>query len=149
MPGSPREGTKGKASRYPLTLEVAGLEGTLDSVSVRLLGLHHANPEDLDVWLVAPDGTTVTLLSDVGGDDAVDGESVLILDGAAPAGRSRFDAQVGPFDREADEQRKGAAPPADLSVLQGIEPNGVWQLQIADDHVGGTGHLDAWSLQIR
>lgn len=145
----PAQGTEGKASRYPLTIDVEGFEGELSFVAVRLLGLTHTDPEDLDVWLVAPDGRVVTLLSDVGGDDALDGATVVIVDGAEEASAdSRLGSEVGPTDREADDERKGAAPPADLSVLEGSDPNGTWQLLVADDHRGGRGSLDTWSLQL-
>lgn len=145
----PAHGTVGKADRYPLTIDVTGFEGPLVAVSVRLLGLHHTNPADLDVWLEAPDGTVVTLLSDVGGGDGLDGVAVLVLDGAEPADTGPLAAQVGPTDLEADEQRVGDAPPADLSVLAGIDPNGTWRLLLADDTDRAAGHLDAWALQLR
>jgi trypsin len=144
----PAFGTRGKASRYPLTLTVSGFDGPLEAVSVRLLGLSHERPEDLDVWLVAPDASVVTLLSDVGGVADLESASILVVDGARMAARAALGSQLGPTDREADDQRKGASPPADLSVLRGIDPNGTWQLLVADDHPGARGSLDAWSLQL-
>jgi subtilisin-like proprotein convertase family protein len=144
----PARGTRGKASRYPLTIDVEGFEGVVASASVRLIGLSHDRPEDLDIWLVAPDGTVVTLLSDVGGDDAVDDASVLVVTGANPASGFDLEAQVAPTDRERDDQRKGAAPVLDLAELRGIDPTGEWQLLIADDRSDASGELVSWSLQI-
>lgn len=144
----PARGTRGKASRYPLAIDVEGFEGELATASVRLIGLSHDRPEDLDIWLVAPDGTVVTLLSDVGGDDALDDVSVLVVAGANPASGFDLGAQVAPTDRERDDQRKGAAPSTDLADLGGIDPNGEWELLIADDRADASGSLDSWSLQL-
>jgi len=144
----PARGTRGKAGSYPLTIDVRGFDGTVEGVSVRLVGLSHQRPEDLDIWLVAPDGTVVTLLSDVGGGADLDSVSLLIVEGATPAGGNRLGAQISPTDRERDEQRKGAAPAADLADFEGIDPNGEWQLLIADDSRQASGRLDSWSLQL-
>jgi trypsin len=144
----PARGTQGKASRYPLTIDVEGFEGELASASVRLVGLSHDRPEDLDIWLVAPDGTVVTLLSDVGGDDAVSDTSVLVVAGANPASGFDLEAQIAPTDRERDDQRKGGAPTTDLADLDGLDPNGEWQLLIADDRADASGRLESWSLQL-
>ena len=144
----PARGTQGKASTYPLALDVRGFDGEIEGLSVRLIGISHDRPEDLDVWLVAPGGEVVTLLSDVGGSDGLDEATLLVVDGAAPAGGFDLNTQLGPTDREADDQRKGAAPPADLSVLIGTNPNGEWQLLIADDERGDSGRLESWSLQL-
>jgi hypothetical protein len=144
----PARGTEGKASRYPLTIDVDGVDGHLRFAAVRLLGLSADDPEDLDIWLVAPNGTVVTLLSDVGGTDAIDDATVLITDGADEAGDDGLDGEVAPTDREPDHERDGGSAPADLSTLEGIDPNGTWQLLVADDHRGGRGSLDGWSLQL-
>lgn len=145
----PARGSVGKASRYPLTIEVEGFEGELESASVRLVGLSHENPEDLDIWLVAPDGTVVTLLSDVGGGDELAEQSILVVADANPASGFDLEAQISPSDRERDEQRKGARGTTDLADLDGLDPNGEWQLLVADDHRGAVGRLDSWSLQLR
>ena len=113
----PARGTQGKASTYPLAVDVDGLRGRASSgVSVRLVGLNHDRPEDLDIWLVAPDGTVVTLLSDVGGGDG--------LDDADRSSSSTGPPGVGGFDLDAADRRRptarpttsarAAAPPADL-----------------------------------
>ena len=145
----PARGSRGKAGTYPLTIDVSGFEGDLESVSVQLVGLSHERPEDLDVWLVAPDGTTVTLLSDVGGDEVLRSVDLLVVDGAADADASQLGPQLSPTDRETDAQRKGARPGTELSAFAGIDPNGPWQLLVADDRPGASGDLDGWSLLLR
>ena len=142
----PAFGTVGKAGPYPMPLDVRGFDGTLETVAVELDGLSHERTADLDVWLQAPDGTVVTLLSDVGGDEPVS-ESRLLIDASGPTAEGApFGLRVSPSDREADRQRKGAPPPADLGVLAGSDPNGEWHLLIADDRSGSDGSLDSWTL---
>ena len=142
----PARGTEGKASRYPLTIEVEGFEGEVRSVAVRLVGLSHSRPADLDLWLVAPDGTAVTLLSDAGG-EALDGAELTIFGRAGPAEPDEaLETAVGPTDLEADPQWSGRRPAADLALLEGVDPDGEWQLLVSDDERGAVGHLDSWVL---
>lgn len=145
----PARGTVGKASSYPLTIDVEGFEGELESASVRLVGLSHDNPEDLDIWLEAPDGTVITLLSDVGGGDELDDHSILVVADANPASGFDLEAQISPSDRERDDQRKGGAASTDFDDLAGLDPNGEWHLLVADDERGASGRLAGWSLQLR
>jgi hypothetical protein len=56
-----------KASVYPSSNVVSGMSGTISSVQVRLNGLTHTDPDDLDMVLVSPDGTSFVFWSDVGG----------------------------------------------------------------------------------
>jgi len=143
----PARGTVGKADRYPLALEVSGFEGEVRSVAVRFSGLSHPRASDLDIWLVAPDGTVVTVLSDAGGDGRFEDAQVLVLQaaGAREAG-VEIAGVVGPTDHEADPQWRAAAPEADLGRLVGIDPNGRWELLVADDQQGASGELASWSL---
>jgi trypsin len=145
----PARGTVGKAGRYPLSIEVPTFPGVLESASVRLVGLSHERPEDLDVWLVAPDGTVVTLLSDVGGSGELDSVDLLVVDGAGEAGDAELGSQLGPSDLEGDDQRKGARSGTELAALRGIDPVGTWQLLVADDRRGSSGRLEGWTLQLR
>ncbi len=144
----PALGSRGKAARYPDAVEVSGVDDDVDParISVELRGLSHDRPSDLDVWLEAPDGTVVTLLSDVGGDEPVgDVDVVVVADGPA-AGRHPLPLRSAPTDLDADAQRKRARPAADLADLAGIDPNGEWRLLVADDRGGASGSLDGWSL---
>jgi subtilisin-like proprotein convertase family protein len=142
----PAFGSIGKAGPYPLTVDVAGFDGTVASVAVELVGLRHERAADLDIWLEAPDGTFVTLLSDVGGDEPLDSSTVLVDASGPRAGEAPFGLRASPSDRQADRQRKGAPPPADLAVLAGTDADGEWKLLVADDRRGGAGSLDSWTL---
>ena len=142
----PAFGSIGKAGPYPLPVEVSGFDGPVASVAVELTGLTHERAADLDIWLESPDGTVVTLLSDVGGDEPLSG-STLLIDASGPtAGEAPFGLRASPSDRQADRQRKGAPPPADLGAFAGSDPDGEWHLLIADDRNGSTGRLESWTL---
>ena len=141
--------TSGKASRYPATIDVTGVQGAVSGVAVELHGLSHERPSDLDVWLQAPDGTVVTLLSDVGGDEPLTDVDLLIAADGADAGGGSFPLRVKPTDREPDLQRKDGQPPASLADLAGVEADGEWRLLIADDEPGATGRLESWTLVLR
>ncbi len=56
-----------KATVYPSSNVVSGMSGTISSVQVRLNGLTHTDPDDLDMLLVAPDGRSFVFWSDIGG----------------------------------------------------------------------------------
>ncbi|MGH9139345.1 MAG: DUF1986 domain-containing protein, partial [Acidimicrobiales bacterium] len=102
----PAVGTRGKASQYPSTVAVERFEGRVEQVSVVLHGLTHGRMSDLDIWLVAPGGTVVTLLSDVGGDNPVDDRTFVIVDGAGELDGALPDVgRMAPSDLEADNQR--------------------------------------------
>jgi trypsin len=142
----PARGTEGKASRYPLTLDVEGFEGEVRTAAVRLVGLSHSRPSDLDMWLVAPDGTAVTLLSDAGGEEVEGAELTIFGRAGAAEPDAAFGPATGPTDLEADEQWSGRRPAADLALLTGIDPNGQWELLVADDERGAVGSLESWVL---
>jgi trypsin len=141
----PALGTIGKAGPYPLEVDVSGF-GPVASVAVELVGLSHERAADLDIWLESPDGTVVTLLSDVGGDGPLDAVTVLVDASGPRAGEAPFGLRASPSDRQADRQRKGAAPPADLAVLVGTDGDGEWKLLVADDRRGASGILESWAL---
>jgi secreted trypsin-like serine protease len=140
----PAVGTRGKASHYPDGIDVSGVDDA-GHVSVELTGLSHERPSDLDVWLVAPDGTTVTLLSDVGGDEPI-ADLDLVVDDGAPATGHPLPLRIAPTDVGIDRQLKRAQRPADLSVLEDVDPNGEWHLLVADDRGGASGTLEGWSI---
>ena len=55
------------ANPYPSQINVEGLSGTISDVNVKLNGYSHGFPDDVAVQVVGPDGTSVLLMSDVGG----------------------------------------------------------------------------------
>ena len=100
------------------------------------LDISHAFDADLDVFLIAPDGTRVQLFSDRGSDGdnftstILDDEAATkIADGSAPfTGRFR--------------------PEGRLSDFAGKNPQGTWTIEVIDDNSGDQGWLDSWSLEV-
>ncbi len=136
-------GGSGVISDYTTTdipLTVTGLTPTsIDTVNFGLeqicLNLTHTWDSDMDITLVAPDGTSVQLLSGVGGDgDNMQGTCFrwdvtdLIINGSAPfTGTYKPMGQMGIVNNTQD-------------------PNGTWILRIHDGYGGDEGNVSDWSL---
>jgi subtilisin-like proprotein convertase family protein len=106
----------------------------------------HTASGDLDVWLISPGGTTITLSTDNGGvrDDLLGGTW---FDDRAGAG-----APPGPVTDAG--MVNGVAllrvsPEMPLSALIGEDPRGTWLLSVEDDRWGDTGLLRGFALEIR
>jgi len=123
----------GLTQSFQLEVSDTGRVGDLD-VKLELV---HNLIEDLDIFLEAPDGTIVELLTDV----AVPGDTFLAtrLDNEAgssiSSGKAPFD---GPFQ-----------PEGMLRNFTGKSISGTWTLHVTDDTVNGNrGALLGWSLDI-
>ncbi|MCB1560428.1 MAG: M36 family metallopeptidase [Xanthomonadales bacterium] len=160
--------TSGPADPYPSTISVAGFDHVTNPVTgieVVLNDVHHSWFSDVDMLLVAPNGQSMVILSDVfGNTDPAPGYNITISDAAAatagtspPAGTTlsvrptnhgagdAFDAPApaGPY---AEPAPAGAATFADFA---GIDPNGDWALYIDDDASADSGHMDGgWTLRL-
>lgn len=129
-------------------LDVSGLPGTVFDVDVTLQGLSHGKADELDVILVAPNGSAATVMSDAGSETLLNHVTLTFDDqatGGAPgnliSGRyQRTDVDpIGDIDFEDAD--------ATLDELVGSTPiNGTWELYVADESLEIAGHLDAWSL---
>ena len=112
---------------------------TIDDLDVSFY-IDHRNVSDLDIFLVAPNGTRVELSTDNGGtgnhyqNTTIDDEAPVAISGAnisAPFfGRYR--------------------PESPLSVFDGIDPVGSWRLEVNDDTAGNSpdGLLRGWALRL-
>jgi VCBS repeat-containing protein len=99
------------------------------------LDITHTWDADLDVFLIAPDGTRVELFTDVGGDG--DNFTATILDDEADASiASRAPSFTGSFQ-----------PEGSLSDVDSLTAAGVWTLEIFDDSRHNSGTLDNWSIE--
>ncbi len=147
----------GPASTYPVIERVSGLPGVVEDTSVVLENLSHSYPDDLDVLLVSPTGQKVLLMSDACGNGRIpNGTSLRISDGdpAFPDEGSCRSADAGvtfsPTDHQPGESLPAPAPPGpyttSLSVLRGIDPNGLWKLYVADDGLNESGYLEDFGL---
>ena len=104
-------------------------------LDVQLDILHHYD-EDLDVYLIGPDGTRVELFTSVGGsgnnftNTVLDDEAATsIVDGSAP-----FSGLY--------------QPEGSLSDFDGRDVTGVWTLELYDKYQDWEGTLEHWELRI-
>jgi subtilisin-like proprotein convertase family protein/protocatechuate 3,4-dioxygenase beta subunit len=117
------------------SLNVSGFSGRLSDVNVTLT-INHSWDEDLDVFLVSPNGTRIELFTDVGGNGdhfvrtTLDDEALQAITG----GLAPF---TGSF-----------RPEGSLAALDGQDPNGTWTLEVSDDAQFDTGTLQNWSLTL-
>lgn len=114
----------------------AGEAVVIDDVNVTL-SISHERKDNVDVFLLAPDGTRVELFTDVGGrygpgflETTLDSEAV----DSIASGGGNFNWTY--------------RPEGDLSVLNGKNSEGTWILEISDDRRRDTGTLNWWSLDI-
>jgi subtilisin-like proprotein convertase family protein len=144
------------ASPYPSTASVAGVVGAVTDVNVTLLGVTHANPDDLDVMLVSPAGKRAIVLSDVGGATDLSSVDIALDDQATqtlPDATALMSGSYRPADYEAGDPFAAPAPDSSstgsaLSVFNDGNPNGTWQLFVLDDQAGDPGALTGWRLDV-
>lgn len=116
-------------------ISASGLAGVITDVNVRV-NLTHTFDGDLDVFLIAPDGTRVELFTDVGGSG--DNFVNTILDSQAA---TAITAGTAPFTGT-------FRPEGNLNTLNGKAGNGNWTLEVTDDAGGDVGTINDWSVTI-
>lgn len=154
----PGTGTTGPATPYPSLISVTGLTGhQITKLQVLLNGVGHTSPDNIDALLVAPDGTNIYLMSDVGGDASqpVSGAILTIAD----SGNAFTTGQIatGTFrptnlDQGDPDTISGApakSPVTTMAAFNGLNPNGTWELRVVDDGALDTGVVTGgWTLRI-
>jgi subtilisin-like proprotein convertase family protein len=150
------------ASSYPSQIVVSS-EPTPSDVNVTLTGFSHTFADDVDMLLVGPQGQSVILMSDAIGDVAdkltltFDDQAANFLPDEDPAVSGPYKpTNYGPSSPDAcpNEPSTDTWPGAPvgpygstLSVFNGIDPNGTWNLYIVDDCAGDAGSISGgWSL---
>ena len=145
----------GAASPYPSTIEVAGLTGRVADARVTLHGLSHPYPDDLDLLLVAPDGSSVVLMSDAGGGAPIHNVELEFDDMASsmlPDGGLIDTGTYRPTNWEGASDDFVAPAPAGpygstLGELSDADPNGTWSLYVMDDFFLDGGTIEGgWSV---
>jgi hypothetical protein len=156
-PGSidfPDSGSPGVAKNlYPSHMFVSGVAGSIASLNLKLNGINHPRPDDMDFLLVAPNGATFVAMSDSGGTLPAVNVNLILADSAATAlpdlaplvsGTFRpssylpvndvfpAPAPVGPYNFAAPD---GTA--TFTSVFGGASANGTWSLFVVDDVANG------------
>lgn len=150
--------TEGPASPYPSPINVSGLNGTIAKVTATLNNMSHTFPGDLDILLVGPQGQNVMLMSDAGGLFDIVGVTLTFDDDAAtpvptPIPSPFVSNTFQPTNIGAGDVLPGPAPGPPygsvLSVFDGTNPNGTWNLFVFDDAGADSGTIaGGWSLTI-
>jgi subtilisin-like proprotein convertase family protein len=150
----------GTATPYPSNIAVAGVPGTITEITVTLTNITHNAPSDIDIMLVAPNGTTnATILSDVGSTNPISNVTLTLDDDAATDLPALLPLTSGTFrprdiDIGADPDNFVGAAPAEsgnvaLSTFDGLDPNGTWSLFVVDSFAAESGSIaGGWTLTI-
>lgn len=149
-----------QATPYPSTIEVSGFKkGKIQKIRVFLNEYSAPVPDNIDVMLSASQlsGLTAVIMSDVGAAIAVNNVD-LVLEDAAPAslpdGGPITSGTFKPTNINAGADSFPAPAPATdgnslLSVFNGANPNGTWQLWVDDDPGNGAAQFaGGWSIEI-
>ena len=149
----------GRADPYPSSAGMGGIEGTIQSISLTLLGFQHDSPEDVDIYLLSPSNKAVMLMSDAGSVFPVEGlditfttDSFRDLPETTPLRSGTYratDYDGGDGDDIIDDVGRGTLVDS-LADLLTEDPNGLWHLYVADDNFqGGEGWIPSgWALTI-
>jgi subtilisin-like proprotein convertase family protein len=147
----------GEATPYPSVISVVGLDGIVKSVKVILIGLTHPHPEDVKVLLVSPDNSRATMLMAHAGEGGpASSLRLTFIDGARAVphyGQLTDNTYYGPADYSTGANLPLPAPPGpystNLSVFNGVSPNGDWKLYVLDDTYPTGGSIDGWLLRVQ
>jgi large repetitive protein len=147
----------GEATPYPVLLQVGGFKkGKIRDLEFTLRNFSHSHPDHIDILLVAPGGRNTLVMSDVGGGDLADNLTLRIDDQALAEMPLTSQLVSGSFKPTNDNMIDNLPAPAPLtgqtvalSVFNGINPNGQWQLFVRDDDAMDNGEIaGGWSLEI-
>jgi hypothetical protein len=160
-------GEFGPAGKYPSSIVVSGLSGTVTRVAVTLISLDSSSPDDIDMVLTGPNGQQVMLMSDACGEypNNLQNEDWTFEDAAPtyipndgpcpPNQQSSFKPSnyLGLAPEPDDLSPSGGPAPPYLNALSffnGSSPNGAWNLYVLDDNAAGFVGFEirAWALTL-
>ena len=149
-----------KANPYPSHITVSGVPVPVKTATVTLNNLTHASSRDIDMMLVAPDGShNLIFMSDAGGSQAPISNATLTLDDAATADLPATGNLTGGTFRPTNINNGTDVFPAPApapggsttfsGAFGGVTGNGVWRLYIVDDSSASLGELTGgWTLNL-
>jgi len=146
----------GASTPYPSTINISGMTGTIQKMTVGLRGFSHTWPNDVDVLLAGPAGQKGMIFFYVGGGNTVNNLNFTLGDSAASPLPSTGPLVSGTFKPTDLEPGDSMAPPAPvgpyasaLAGFNGTSPNGIWSLYVMDDGPGDQGSFaGGWSLSV-
>lgn len=129
------------------TIPISGVGTYICDLNV-LVDIRHSWSTDLDVFLISPAGTRITLTTDNGG---AQGQVFGLSNVFAGTVFDDNDTAAGPvtdFDFTNNVTPPGLMPEGALGALIGEDPNGAWVLEVNDDEAFDTGTLIGWRLEM-
>jgi hypothetical protein len=140
----------GQATPYPASVVVAGLPSSITSLRVRLNGFAHTWPGDVGALLVGPGGQKVVLMNGAWNNlVAATPVNLTFADGATPPPTTG--APVTGTYRPTNYRNStlplvpGPYSPS-LSVFNGTNPNGTWNLYVNDFATPDAGTINGFTL---
>jgi subtilisin-like proprotein convertase family protein len=151
IPGS---GTTGPASPYPTSIDVSGMVGPIEDISLVLRQVGHTRPRDIDVLLVSPEGSSALVMGNNCGADDIEDFTWTFDQHAGPTmdhgpcGGALY--QPAPLNHGASLPAPAPAGPYFESFqFFGQNPNGRWKLYVFDHESGDVGDIETgWALII-
>lgn len=145
--------TEGEATLFPSLITIAGATGVITDVNVNLMEGQHTWSDDLEITLRSPSGTVVTLMQDAGGLDDIGGDLIFDDSAAGPIADNEAGALVaGFYQPSVYGTADTTAPTSDgslLSLFNGENANGNWELYVYDDAFSDTGSFaEGWEITI-
>jgi len=144
-------GAGAPAAPFPSNIVVASLPPLIAKVTVQINNFGHTFPDDVDMLLVGPGGQNAIIWSDVGGTGppGASGINITLDDAAASSLPDAGPLVSGTFKPTnsgvaVDTWSAPAPAPAGtsvLSVFNGTNPNGTWNLYVQDDGGGDGGSI--------
>ena len=137
---------EGIAAPYPSQRRIAAFtrRSTIVDVDLVLRGFTHSFPDDVQV-LLSKGGLDRLVMADVGGDEDVDGITLILNDEAATE-MPNDDQLVGGSFKPTNPFGENTS----LSAFDGLSPDGTWNLRVVDAEDGDCGELGGgWGLRIK
>src|SRR5206468_12115310 len=132
------------------TIPIAGLGTSICRMNVTT-DISHTFNGDLDITLMSPAGTVVTLTTDNGGGADNVFAGTVWDDKANPGGQVPYASNDGLVTDQTYVNGVTATPlvPEEaLAAFFGENPTGTWTLTISDDSAGDGGTLNSWSIHV-
>ncbi|MFC4263562.1 choice-of-anchor J domain-containing protein [Ferruginibacter yonginensis] len=146
--------SSGNFNPYPSSISVTGIPTTgLQVASVQLNGVSHTFASDLDLVLVAPNGTTVILMSDAAGANDFINANLVFRDGfpTIPSVNPIPSGTYGCTNTAGGDNFPAPGP----GTVNNVNPvlsaftgnfNGTWSLYGVDQFAGDFGQITSWSI---
>jgi hypothetical protein len=150
---------QGAATPYPSTINVSGLTGNIQSITIQLTGVSHTFPDDFGAIVVGPTGANVVLFDGAGDGDDIVSLNWLFDDAAAsplPNTGILTSGTFRPGQNQYNDDFSGAGgapgPPygTNFSGFVNTNGNGTWSLFVADFVSGDGGSISGgWTINIQ